>query len=272
MFVSLKDFDFCAQDSLLSIEKRNAASVDTIVRGGMEANQALQARFSSSVSTTLEDAGIANTDINSSIDHSLQLDHKACGILNSMITPCCAELTEWKGGHYNRIVEITENAGKCLLNEYMGLIVKCLVLRFPLRVLLQNSKVKLALLATCALFNLKSSSYRRYAIEEIEAATSFFAESLRIGEGGYGPVYRCLPDHTPVAVKVLHPDAQQGSSQFQREANKKIEDAKLARDFQTTLKEFQKVQLASERESTYTPAASASSLPTRSTMYISKMN
>ncbi|RHN74088.1 putative protein kinase [Medicago truncatula] len=225
MFVSLKDFDFCAQDSLLSIEKRNAASVDTIVRGGMEANQALQARFSSSVSTTLEDAGIANTDINSSIDHSLQLDHKACGILNSMITPCCAELTEWKGGHYNRIVEITENAGKCLLNEYM-----------------------------------------------IEAATSFFAESLRIGEGGYGPVYRCLPDHTPVAVKVLHPDAQQGSSQFQREANKKIEDAKLARDFQTTLKEFQKVQLASERESTYTPAASASSLPTRSTMYISKMN
>ncbi|XP_019432937.1 PREDICTED: syntaxin-22-like [Lupinus angustifolius] len=39
-------------------------------------------------------------------------------------------------------------------------------------------------------------------------------------------------------------------------ANQKIEDAKLARDFQTTLQEFQKVQqLASERESTYTPAA-----------------
>lgn len=108
-----------AQDSLLSLEKRNAASVETIVRGGMEANQALRARFSSSVSTTLEDAGIANTDINSSIDHSLQLDHEACGNLNSMITPCCGDLTELKGGHYNRIVEITENAGKCLLNEYM---------------------------------------------------------------------------------------------------------------------------------------------------------
>ncbi|CAJ2672222.1 syntaxin-22-like protein [Trifolium pratense] len=47
-------------------------------------------------------------------------------------------------------------------------------------------------------------------------------------------------------------------------ANKKIEDAKLARDFQTTLQEFQKVQqLASERETTYTPAASTS-LPTSS--------
>ncbi|KAJ7976326.1 Syntaxin-22 [Quillaja saponaria] len=47
--------------------------------------------------------------------------------------------------------------------------------------------------------------------------------------------------------------------------SKKIEDAKLARDFQTTLQEFQKVQhLASERESTYTPVAPASSLPTSS--------
>jgi len=50
---------------------------------------------------------------------SLQLDREACGNLNSMITPCCGDLTELKGGHYNRIVEITENAGKCLLNEYM---------------------------------------------------------------------------------------------------------------------------------------------------------
>ncbi|XP_057437632.1 syntaxin-22-like [Lotus japonicus] len=48
-------------------------------------------------------------------------------------------------------------------------------------------------------------------------------------------------------------------------ANKKIEDAKLARDFQTTLQEFQKVQqLASERESTYTPASTSSPLPTSS--------
>ncbi|XP_017975144.1 PREDICTED: syntaxin-22-like [Theobroma cacao] len=47
--------------------------------------------------------------------------------------------------------------------------------------------------------------------------------------------------------------------------SKKIEDAKLARVFQTTLQEFQKVQqLASERESTYSPAAPPPSLPTSS--------
>ncbi|XP_022131589.1 U-box domain-containing protein 35-like isoform X2 [Momordica charantia] len=59
--------------------------------------------------------------------------------------------------------------------------------------------------------------YRKYSIEEIEAATEFFSESLKIGEGGYGPVYKGYLDHTPVAIKVLRPDAAQGRSQFQQE-------------------------------------------------------
>ncbi|KAK3015905.1 hypothetical protein RJ639_007641 [Escallonia herrerae] len=59
--------------------------------------------------------------------------------------------------------------------------------------------------------------YRRYTIDEIEEATEFFSESRKIGEGGYGPVFKCFLDHTPVAVKVLRPDAAQGRSQFQQE-------------------------------------------------------
>ncbi|KAJ4719158.1 Protein kinase domain [Melia azedarach] len=59
--------------------------------------------------------------------------------------------------------------------------------------------------------------YRRYTIEEIEEATAYFSESRKIGEGGYGPVFKCYLDHTPVAVKVLRPDAAQGRSQFQQE-------------------------------------------------------
>ncbi|XP_077247927.1 U-box domain-containing protein 35-like isoform X2 [Tasmannia lanceolata] len=59
--------------------------------------------------------------------------------------------------------------------------------------------------------------YRKYTIEEIEVATDFFSEALKIGEGGYGPVYRASLDHTPVAIKVLRPDAAQGRKQFQQE-------------------------------------------------------
>ncbi|KAA8538725.1 hypothetical protein F0562_028294 [Nyssa sinensis] len=59
--------------------------------------------------------------------------------------------------------------------------------------------------------------YRKYTIEEIETVTEKFSESLKIGEGGYGPVYRAKLDHTPVAIKVLRPDATQGRKQFQQE-------------------------------------------------------
>ncbi|KAG2666001.1 hypothetical protein I3760_15G034800 [Carya illinoinensis] len=59
--------------------------------------------------------------------------------------------------------------------------------------------------------------YRKYAIEEIEVATEKFSQSMKIGEGGYGPVYKGILDHTPVAIKVLRPDAAQGRKQFQQE-------------------------------------------------------
>ncbi|XP_048134206.1 U-box domain-containing protein 35-like isoform X3 [Rhodamnia argentea] len=59
--------------------------------------------------------------------------------------------------------------------------------------------------------------YRKYTIEEIEEATDKFAKTNKIGEGGYGPVYKGKLDHTPVAIKVLRPDAVQGKKQFHQE-------------------------------------------------------
>lgn len=59
--------------------------------------------------------------------------------------------------------------------------------------------------------------YRKYTIEEIEAATNRFHDSLKIGEGGYGPVFKASLDHTLVAIKVLRADAAQGKRQFQQE-------------------------------------------------------
>lgn len=59
--------------------------------------------------------------------------------------------------------------------------------------------------------------YRKYTIDEIELATHSFSHSLKIGEGGYGPVYKATLDHTPVAIKLLRPGAAQGRKQFQQE-------------------------------------------------------
>ncbi|KAK6125056.1 hypothetical protein DH2020_041234 [Rehmannia glutinosa] len=61
--------------------------------------------------------------------------------------------------------------------------------------------------------------YRRYTTDEIEIATNYFLASNKIGEGGYGPVFKATLDHTPVAIKVLRPDISQGEKQFQREVD-----------------------------------------------------
>ncbi|KAI3705245.1 hypothetical protein L1987_75479 [Smallanthus sonchifolius] len=60
--------------------------------------------------------------------------------------------------------------------------------------------------------------YKRYTINEIEEATEYFAQSRKIGEGGYGPVFKGWLSNTLVAIKVLRPDAAQGRSQFQQES------------------------------------------------------
>lgn len=59
--------------------------------------------------------------------------------------------------------------------------------------------------------------YRRYTIQDIEVATDYFNDSYKIGEGGYGPVYKGELDHTPVAIKILRPDISQGHRQFRQE-------------------------------------------------------
>ncbi|CAG7904467.1 unnamed protein product [Brassica rapa] len=60
-------------------------------------------------------------------------------------------------------------------------------------------------------------SYRRYSIKDVEGATNGFSDSLKIGEGGYGPVYKAVLDYTSVAIKILKSGITQGLKQFQQE-------------------------------------------------------
>ncbi|CAK8564018.1 unnamed protein product [Lathyrus sativus] len=59
--------------------------------------------------------------------------------------------------------------------------------------------------------------YRKYTMDEIKIATNNLSEDLVIGEGGYGKVYKCNLDHTPVAVKVLHQETINKKAEFLKE-------------------------------------------------------
>jgi len=58
---------------------------------------------------------------------------------------------------------------------------------------------------------------KEYSVLDIQRATKNFHPSQKIGEGGYGPVYKGVLCHTPVAIKMLNPNGNQGQAQYQQE-------------------------------------------------------
>ncbi|KAK8497482.1 hypothetical protein V6N12_018000 [Hibiscus sabdariffa] len=61
--------------------------------------------------------------------------------------------------------------------------------------------------------------FTEFSFAEIEEATLNFDPSLKIGEGGYGSIYKGILHHTIVAIKLLHSDSLQGPSEFQQEVD-----------------------------------------------------
>ena len=59
--------------------------------------------------------------------------------------------------------------------------------------------------------------YTEFSFSEIKDATCNFDPSLKIGEGGYGSIFRGFLRHTEVAIKMLNSHSMQGSSEFYQE-------------------------------------------------------
>ncbi|KAJ9681459.1 hypothetical protein PVL29_020364 [Vitis rotundifolia] len=61
--------------------------------------------------------------------------------------------------------------------------------------------------------------FAEFSFAELEKATQNFDPSVKIGEGGYGSIYKGCLRHTQVAIKMLHSDSFQGPSEFQQEVD-----------------------------------------------------
>ncbi|XP_074563107.1 U-box domain-containing protein 33-like isoform X1 [Curcuma longa] len=65
----------------------------------------------------------------------------------------------------------------------------------------------------------EADNFSVFSLSELEQATENFKEESKIGEGGYGCVYKGFLRHTTVAIKRLNPQGMQGKAEFQREMN-----------------------------------------------------
>ncbi|KAJ6834327.1 U-box domain-containing protein 33-like [Iris pallida] len=63
----------------------------------------------------------------------------------------------------------------------------------------------------------RTSSIQVFSYLEIERATNGLSESTKIGQGGYGSVYKGYLDNTEVAIKMLDARSQQGLEEFIQE-------------------------------------------------------
>lgn len=61
--------------------------------------------------------------------------------------------------------------------------------------------------------------FSEFSFSEIEEASGNFNSSMKIGEGGYGNIYKGLLRHTQVAIKRLNSSSSQGPAEFQQEVN-----------------------------------------------------
>uniref|UniRef100_A0A6M2EAZ4 RING-type E3 ubiquitin transferase n=1 Tax=Populus davidiana TaxID=266767 RepID=A0A6M2EAZ4_9ROSI len=58
-----------------------------------------------------------------------------------------------------------------------------------------------------------------FSLSEIQEASRNFDPSVKIGEGGYGNIYKGFLRHTPVAIKMLNPESMQGHAEFKQEVD-----------------------------------------------------
>ncbi|KAL9228917.1 hypothetical protein vseg_004446 [Gypsophila vaccaria] len=61
--------------------------------------------------------------------------------------------------------------------------------------------------------------FSELSFSELEEATNNFDPSLKIGEGGYGDIYKGVLRQTEVAIKILNPNSRQGPREFDQEVD-----------------------------------------------------
>ncbi|KAM0031179.1 putative protein kinase RLK-Pelle-DLSV family [Helianthus debilis subsp. tardiflorus] len=107
--------------------------------------------------------------------------------------------------------------GLCIVASFI-LLLGCIICYLRKRMI---SKVKQMIIMIKTMMNRGKSSYHNQQVisfEDIREATNSFSEENKLGEGGYGPVYKGkLSNGQEIAVKRLSHSSKQGMEEFKNE-------------------------------------------------------
>ncbi|KAL8259694.1 hypothetical protein R6Q59_027647 [Mikania micrantha] len=101
------------QESLSRLQKRHIESVDSKLKDAFDTNQRVYTRFSSMTSSTLQELDIAHSDL------LKRFNHEENEWINSLTRISLDAMKDMETAHFNKTTEITKDAEKCLINEYM---------------------------------------------------------------------------------------------------------------------------------------------------------
>lgn len=107
-----------AQNSVLALGRSDAEAIRSVISDGNEANSQLHTRFSSAVSTALEDNDVSSEALVCSIDDSLRLDRGVCETVKPIIISSQAQLHDLQRNHHEKTHGISGNANRSLGDDY----------------------------------------------------------------------------------------------------------------------------------------------------------
>nr|XP_043611181.1 kinesin-like protein KIN-5D [Erigeron canadensis] len=106
------------QESLSNLQKRHTESVDATSKDALEKNKAVYTRLSSTASSTLEDVNHAHSSSLTSIEYLMRLNHEEKEGISLLTAHPHETMNDMEAAHSAKIIDISKDAEKCLINEY----------------------------------------------------------------------------------------------------------------------------------------------------------
>ncbi|KAL5839946.1 hypothetical protein ACOSQ4_012554 [Xanthoceras sorbifolium] len=153
-----------------------------------------------------------------SYDNNWVLSQAAADIDEEDLSSSSRQMPNKKAPNKLRLLLIVITSTGAVIFLLLGSMIYCIWWMRKLKSKAIESKNKMNNMAAAGKFNSNFPNLKLYSFTDVETATDIFSFENKLGEGGYGPVYKgVLLDGQKVAIKKLSKTSTQGFEEFNNE-------------------------------------------------------